>query len=73
MRGYWSAGRLHMLQDDGTLGVLPPESEGKSQPPWAEHQFSFRFTGLPPLEAYEYQDTMELIQDDLHVGRPRRS
>ncbi len=51
-----------------TLGKFVAEREGESGPVWAQHQFSFRFTGLPPLEAYEYQHTMELIEDDFRMG-----
>ena len=36
-----------------TLGIPLPLPEGKSEPPWAQHDFSYRFTGLPPVEVYE--------------------
>ena len=36
-----------------TLGILLPKPTGKTQPPWAEPHFSYRFTSLPPIEVYE--------------------
>ena len=36
-----------------TLGIPLPLREGESEPPWAQHDFSYRFTGLPPVEVYE--------------------
>ncbi len=35
-----------------TLGKFLPESTGEMQPPWAERNFSFRFSGQVPLESY---------------------
>ncbi len=35
-----------------TLGFPAAETEGKSQPPWAERYFCHRFTGVPPLDVY---------------------
>ena len=35
-----------------TLGKSVAESEEKSEPDWAQPQFSHRFTGLPPVEVY---------------------
>ncbi len=48
-------------EDDGltffkecvTLQNLSPESEGKSCPPWGQRQFSYRFTGQPPVSVYD--------------------
>jgi len=36
-----------------TLGKSVAEPEGKSEPVWARPQFSYRFTGTPPIEVYE--------------------
>ncbi len=36
-----------------TLRIPLPISEGKVEPPWAQPQFSYRFSGLPPVEAYD--------------------
>ncbi len=36
-----------------TLGKFLPECEGKVRPPWANNDFSFRFTGQVPVSAYE--------------------
>ena len=45
-----------------TLGKFLAVPEGESGPPWAQQHFSFRFSGLPPVEAYEetmnYEDAM---------------
>ena len=42
-----------------TLGKFVAEPEGKTQPVWAEHQFSFAFSGLPPVEVYENYDDLD--------------
>ena len=46
-----------------TLGKFLPGNTAKMQPPWAEHNFSHRFTGLPPVEVYE-NDQFEFVFDD---------
>jgi len=45
---YWDSARYEC-----TLGSSDAVAEGKMRPPWAETSFSYRFTGVPPLEAYE--------------------
>ncbi len=36
-----------------TLGKFVAVSEGEEGPVWVQPQFSYAFTGQPPLEAYE--------------------
>ena len=47
-----------------TLGKFLPVSEGKSEPPWAQRNFSHAFTGVVPLECYED------IIDEMDACRP---
>ncbi len=50
----YSDGRyLCDLEEHATLGKFAAESEAKMRPPWAETSFSFRFSGLPPVEVYD--------------------
>ncbi len=46
-------GRLTLIEPTATLEKFLPESEGKSVPPEAQRNFSFRFTGVPPIGVYE--------------------
>ena len=48
-----------------TLGKFLPVSTAKMQPPWAEHNFSHRFSGDVPVEVYE-----QLMMDE--QSRPTR-
>ena len=50
-----------------------PESEGKSVPVWAQHQFSFAFTGLPPVAVYEEWPEMNELKpsEDLSTDPER--
>jgi len=54
-RGRWS----------DTLGKFVPIPEGKVEPPWAQPKFSFRFSGLPPLECYDEIGAWRLSDDCL--------
>jgi len=43
---------LHWPARKATLGKPAAGSTGKSQPPWAERNFSHRFTGTVPVNIY---------------------
>ena len=45
---FWPTNRFY-----ATLGKSLAEPEQKSEPVWAQPQFYFAFTGLPPVEVYE--------------------
>ena len=51
-----------------TLGKSLPITEGKSGPPWAQLQFSYRFGGLPPLEVYELMAGANQSPDQTEVS-----
>ena len=53
VRGFVSNGALQLMEICDTLGKSDAESEGKSVPVWAQPQFGYRFTGLPPLSCYD--------------------
>ena len=58
----------HLTNDShyGTLSESDAESEGKSRPPWAEHNFSHAFTGLPPVNCYkDLLERFETAEDDV--------
>ena len=57
MRTRWTGfvganGCLTVHEVAATLGKSDAESEGKCEPPWVRNNFSFAFTGQPPLECY---------------------
>ena len=45
-----------------TLGKSSPVCEGEEGPDWANPNFSYRFTGQPPVEVYEANGFFELEQ-----------
>ena len=53
VRGHVSNGVLHLMEMCDTLGKSDAEAEGKKVPVWAQHSFSYRFSGLPPLSCYD--------------------
>ncbi len=48
-----------------TLGMFQRFPEGKVEPPWAQPQFSFRFSGVPPVECYDEMIARRLNDDCL--------
>ena len=56
-----------------TFGKFVPAYEGKEQPPWAEHQFSFAFTGQPPTEVYEDYMMQDLLNVPVDPDDPKNT
>jgi len=44
---------LHPKRWSATLGKFLAASEGKKGPPWGQPHFSYRFSGVPPVQVYE--------------------
>ncbi len=50
------ARKLHSrlgMRYSATLGMLLPFPQGKEGPPWGRPHFSYRFSGIPPVQVYE--------------------